>query len=74
MADVSFVWIEFYSEFADLLRQYAQDRSLLIEKIKNVYGSINMKLPTLEKDNQLEDIDPFTVFGLFNKESRTRTV
>lgn len=67
MADVSFVWIEFYSEFAERLRQYAQDRSLLIEKIKDVYGSINMKLPTLEKDNQLEDIDPFTVFGLFNK-------
>lgn len=26
-------------------------------------------MPTLEKDNKLEDIDPFTVFGLFNKSS-----
>nr|DAZ33556.1 MAG TPA: hypothetical protein [Caudoviricetes sp.] len=26
-------------------------------------------MPTLEKDNQLVDIDPFTVFSLFNKSS-----
>ena len=26
-----------------------------------------INLPTLEKDNQIVDIDPFTVFGLFNK-------
>lgn len=67
MTNISFVWIEFYSEFAELLCQYAQNRPALIEKIKEVYVSIDMKLPTLEKDNQLEDIDPFTVFGLFNK-------
>lgn len=28
-----------------------------------------MSLPRLEKDNQIIDIDPFTVFGLFNKSS-----
>ena len=26
-----------------------------------------INLPTLEKDNQIVDIDPFTLFGLFNK-------
>lgn len=26
-----------------------------------------MKLPTLEKDNEIIDIDPFTIYGLFNK-------
>lgn len=63
----SLVWIDFYSEFAETLCQYAQDRLPLVEKIKQIYQTIQMKLPTLEKDNQLEDIDPFTVFGLFNK-------
>ncbi len=26
-----------------------------------------MKLPKLEKDDNIEDIDPFTIFALFNK-------
>lgn len=26
-----------------------------------------IKLPTLERDNQIVDIDPFAFFGLFNK-------
>lgn len=63
----SFVWIGFYSEFAEKLLPYMQNRKNLIEKIKNIYTAANMQLPTLEKDNNLTDIDPFTVFGLFNK-------
>ena len=36
-------------------------------KLRDVY--FESDLPTLEKDNQIVDIDPFTVFGLFNKSS-----
>ncbi|SES91122.1 AAA family ATPase [Anaerobranca gottschalkii] len=34
-----------------------------------LYFIIYISLPTLEKDNEIIDIDPFTVFGLFNKSS-----
>ncbi len=60
-------WIDFYMELADKLLPYKNDRKTLIEKIKNIYFNINMRLPKLEKDNNLVDIDPFTIFGLFNK-------
>lgn len=60
-------WVAFYTEFAEKLLPYAKDRQTLIEKIKAVYTAIGMRLPKLEKDNNIIDIDPFTVFGLFNK-------
>ena len=61
------VWVDFYSEFADKLRAYEDDRATLIGKIKAVFKSIGMKLPTLERNNQIIDICPFTIYGLFNK-------
>ena len=62
----SFEWIDFYSEFATVLLQYRYDRAKLVKKIKQIYINTNLNLPSLEKDNQIVDIDPFTVFGLFN--------
>ena len=58
-------WIQFYMEFADKLRHI--DRKELIERIKKVYASVGMRLPTLERGGDVVDIDPFTIFGLFNK-------
>lgn len=63
----NFVWTQFYSEFASLLLNYENDREKLIEKIKQIYVNTQIKLPTLEKGNDIVDIDPFTIFGLFNK-------
>jgi len=60
-------WVDFYMELADKLLPYKNDRKTLIEKIKAIYTTINMRLPKLEADNKLVDIDPFTIFGLFNK-------
>ena len=62
-----FKWANFYMEFATKLLEYRKDRSVLIAKLQSVYSKIGMKLPKLEKDNVPKDIDPFTVFGLFNK-------
>ena len=62
-----FKWVSFYMEFATKLLEYKSDRDSLIEKLKNVYADIGMKLPKLEKDDVPKDIDPFTIFGLFNK-------
>ena len=62
-----FKWVGFYTEFATKLLEYKKDRGSLIEKLQKVYSDIGMKLPKLEKDNIPKDIDPFTIFGLFNK-------
>ena len=62
-----FIWVPFYRELAEKLRVYKTNRDELIEIIKNIYKSIDMPLPKLDKDNQFIDVDPFTVFALFNK-------
>jgi len=63
----NFTWTEFYSEFATSLLKYADNRASLIENIKQIYINAEIKLPTLERENNIVDIDPFTIFGLFNK-------
>ncbi len=60
-------WTEFYSELADKLLPFKSDRKALISKILDVFKYSNQKLPKLEADNNIIDIDPFTIFGLFNK-------
>lgn len=67
MESGAFTWIEFYEEFATKLLQYTKNRTELIAKIRAIYERIGMSLPTLEKENNITDIDPFTIFGLFNK-------
>ena len=62
-----FKWVSFYTEFATKLLEYMNERPSLIMKLQNVYSSIGMKFPKLDKDYVPKDIDPFTVFGLFNK-------
>ena len=66
-ADNQFDWVTFYKELAEKLLQYKDNRAELIEKVKKIYEMTGLNMPTLEKDNQLVDIDPFTVFGMFNK-------
>lgn len=63
----SLAWVDFYMELADKLYTFFEDRETLIERVKQAYQVAQMSLPTLEKDNNIEDIDPFTVFGTFNK-------
>ena len=63
----SFSWIPFYMEFADKLRNYRECRSELVKIIKSIYEVMKINLPTLDKNGAVFDIDPFTVFGLFNK-------
>lgn len=70
-----FLWVDFYQEFAKKLVDYKDNRAELIKKVKEIYNLTGFPMPTLEKENNLVDIDPFTVFGLFNKRitDRNRT-
>lgn len=60
-------WVDFYIEFANKMLAFADDRKPLLDIVKTVYEQTGINLPKLEKDGAVFDIDPFTVFGLFNK-------
>lgn len=69
-------WTDFYMEFADKLLEYKDDRTTLISKILHVFSEIGLNVPRLENDrngNSITpyDIDPFSVFALFNKNIAT---
>ena len=57
-------WSEFYIEFANKLLDYKNNRLELINKIKSIFTDIKIKIPNIINE---ENIDPFTIFGLFNK-------
>ena len=69
-------WTDFYMEFADKLLEYKNNHVELVNKIQNVFKSLDMNLATLERDNEGREIlpteiDPFTIFALFNKQIST---
>ena len=60
-------WIDFYTEFATKLLPFKTDRKTLIQKIYAVYDAAGISVPKLESGDEIIDIDPFTIFGTFNK-------
>lgn len=60
-------WTNFYTEFAMKLLPFKADRKALIQKIYAVYNMAGMSVPKLESGDKIIDIDPFTIFGTFNK-------
>lgn len=71
IAENPFDWVDFYRELASKLLNYKDNRSELVKKVNLLYEHTGITMPTLERDKKLIDIDPFTVFGLFNKASMT---
>ena len=67
MIETQFQWIPFFQEFADKLLRYKDNRLAMITKVRQMFKMTGINMPLLEADNQIEDMDPFTVFGLFNK-------
>lgn len=65
--DDRYSWIGFYSEFANTLLKFKDKKHELLDRIVATYQRLEIKLPTLEHGGLPEYIDPFTVFGLFNK-------
>ena len=62
-----FQWVPFYMELASKILEYKDDRSSLVKKIVRIYEISGVKLPKLSNDGIPSDIDPFTIFGHFNK-------
>ena len=67
MDSVNLGWIPYYQEMARSLARYRNDRRELVERLKKAYAKANVTMPILELYNELFDLDPFTVFGLFNR-------
>ena len=71
-------WVPFYMEFADALLPFINDRTVLLERLHKMFQRIGMPSPFKEKDKPMDDVDPFSVFGCFNKgisnENRIRII
>lgn len=65
----TFGWVAFYRDLAGKLLPFRNNRNDLVARVRMVYEKTGIPLPTLDKDNLVVDLDPFTVFGLFNKAS-----
>lgn len=74
MADNQFDWVPFYEELAQILLGYKDKRKELAALVESIFEGIDVKKPEFEQDGEaLEDMDPFTVFGLFNKHRMLET-
>jgi len=63
-----FTWIPFYEEFANKLLKYKSNRSELLAVIKSCFENLPLSYPFKERGvDEYDDIDPFTVFGSFNR-------
>lgn len=60
-------WTNYYSELADKLLSYRNKRAELLSLMESVYKDLDMKYPFAYRGEQLNDVDPFTIYGTFNK-------
>lgn len=65
--DERYTWTSFYEELATRLLPFKASRQELIDRLQHVYASIGLAVPKLDSTPLPADIDPYTVFGLFNK-------
>ena len=66
MSSNRYTWVDFYQNFATNLLTYKNDRKLLIEKLFTIFSDIGIKISEIENNGTIIDIDPFSVFGMFN--------
>lgn len=76
MEEKQFTWIPFYKELAKALLIYKDNRKPLVDWIYSELskvGSGTLVDYLKEKDgSQIVDIDPFSVFAIFNKKPNNR--
>ena len=62
-----FKWEAFYNEMACKLLNFKNNRNELVEVVKRSFAENSISMPTMER-GELFDIDPFTIFGTFNRQ------
>lgn len=76
---MAYTWIPFYKELAEKLLLYKNDRSQLVDWIKNDLNKVKTKsgghslisyLTNSDYFRKTNDIDPFSVFGIFNRNNQ----
>lgn len=67
MEELKFNWETLYNELAWKLLDYKNKRQDLINIVKKCFTDNNIPMPTMER-GELIDIDPFTIFGTFNRQ------
>lgn len=63
-------WVIFYREVAEKLLQYKNWQPELVQIVKDIFKNTGLKMPKLN-EGPLRDIDPFSFYGLFNKQVMT---
>ena len=61
--ETTYNWVAFYIEFANKLLTYKNNREDLLSVLKTAHEQAGLRC----QFNDFKDIDPFTVFGSFNK-------
>lgn len=67
MLENDILWIPFYRELAEKLIVYKDNRQALLMRLHEIFQEIGMPSPFIEKTEPMTDVDPFSVFGCFNK-------
>ena len=62
-----FQWADFYKEFAMRILPYETMRKELLNQMVAGFKSMGVELPDGEKFAEMDDVDPFTVIGLCNR-------
>lgn len=68
---MAFTWIPFYKELSEKLLQFRNDRKPLVDFIYSDLSTVGSKSLVdyihMEDGSQVTDIDPFSVFAIFNR-------
>lgn len=63
----TYQWTIFYTEFANKLLAFRDNRRKLLSIFKDIHKDLNIKYPFARNGKDLNDVCPFSVFGCFNK-------
>lgn len=65
-----FSWVPFYQKVADALLTYADKRGVLLERIRKQFEQRGLAPIKWGPTGWPNDVDPFTVFGSFNRQMK----
>lgn len=66
-------WTDFYIELADAILKYKDNRELFVKLIRKAYEDAGIDYKYYSNGHFFQDMDPFTFFGGFNKQSSDKT-